>query len=62
MDLASRQGACYKRGRDTASTNGIPATPIDAFVGGGPTLAKMRQSQDARRGDKIAALLVLFQL
>jgi hypothetical protein len=39
-------------GRDTASTNCIPATPIDVFVGG-PTLAdakKPRRSTSDNRG------------
>jgi hypothetical protein len=53
QDLAPRQDACYTRWPGHClAPNGTPATPVDAFVGGrviAPTLAKMRQSQDARR-------------
>ena len=56
------RGACYNKVGGTLLTNGIPATPIDAFVG--EVMAQrwpMRKSQDARR-PIIAASPVVFQL
>ena len=45
-DLASRQDVCYEVAGQLAAS--IPATP-SSFRWEGPTLAKVRESQDARR-------------
>jgi hypothetical protein len=53
QDLAPRQDACYTRWPGHClAPNGTPATPVDAFVGGGLSPQRWPRCDKARTLDK----------